>query len=121
MLNLSIGPLDQPASHKPSDLVDKTDATFSDDEQLQDMFKIPAEVLAHQDTTPPKSRLNPQAEFKYGQRTLPPPPGLRRPRDDPDTQNVVLQAIQTPKVVDTRVNVANPWNTDLLDLNQDAS
>ena len=58
------------------------------------------------DPTPTKPRLNPQAleaQFKYGQRTLPPPPELRRPKDDLDSWNVVLRAIQTPKVVDTRL------------------
>ena len=55
-----------------------------------------------------------EAKFKSSQRTLPPPPGLRRQIDDPDVWNVVLQAIQTPKVTDNTVEVANPWNRDPL-------
>ena len=51
-----------------------------------------------------------------------PPLGLRRLVDNPDndTRNVVLRALQTPMVTDTQVEVANPQNTDLLDLDWDA-
>ena len=62
-----------------------------------------------------------EAQIKSGWRTLPPHPELRRYRDDPDSQNVVLRAIQTPKVKDVLVKVSNPRNRDLLDLDQDAS
>ena len=62
-----------------------------------------------------------KAKFKSGQRTLPPPPGLRRHLDNPDSWNVVLQAIQTPKVTDTPVEVANPKNRDPLYLDLDAN
>ena len=48
---------------------------------------------------------------------------MRRCIDDPDsdTQNVVLQALQMPTVTDTQVEVANPQNTDPLDLDRDAN
>ena len=62
-----------------------------------------------------------EAQIKSGRRTLPPHQELRRYIDDPDSQNVVLRAIQTPKVKDVLVNVSNPRNRDLLDLDQDAS
>ena len=61
--------------------------------------------------------------FKSRWRTLPPPLGLKRHVDDPDsnTRNMVLRAIQTPKVADTQVEVTNPWNADPLDLDWDAN
>ena len=64
-----------------------------------------------------------EAKLKSGRRTLPPPLGLRRCTDDPDsdTWNVVLQALQTPTVADTQVEVANTRNTDPLDLDRDAN
>ena len=125
MLNLSMGPLEQPAPHKPSDSDDKTDA-LSDYDQLEDMFKIPVEAPVHQDPTPAKPQLNPwglmaEAQYKFGWRTLPLPPVLRRVKDNLDSQNIVLQAIQMPKVADTPVEVTSAQNRDLLDLNQDAS
>ena len=46
MLNLSMGLPELPASHKPSDLVDKTDA-LSNDDQIADMFKVPTEIPLH--------------------------------------------------------------------------
>ena len=126
MLNLSMVLPEPPASHGASDPVDKTDGALSDDDQLQDMFKILAEVPVHQDPTPTKPQLDPwvlmaEAKFKSGQRSLPPPPELRRPKGDPDTWNVLLRSIQTPKVTDTPVEVANPQNRDLLYLDQDAN
>ena len=98
MLNLSMGLLELLASHKASDPVDKTDSALSDDDQLQDMFKILAEVPVHRDPTPTKPWLDPwalmaEAQFKSGWRLLPPPPELRRPKSDPDTWNVVLRSI----------------------------
>ena len=64
-----------------------------------------------------------EVKFKSEWRTLPPPPGLRRHVDDSDsdTQNVVLQALQMPMVTNTQVEVANPRNTDPLDLDRDAN
>ena len=64
-----------------------------------------------------------KAKFKSGRRTLPPPLGLRRNIDNPDSNswNVVLRATQTPTVTDTQVEVANPWNTDPLDLDWNAN
>ena len=64
-----------------------------------------------------------EAKLKSGWQTLPLPPSLRRHIDDPDsdTRNVVLRALQMPTVTDTQVEVANPWNTDPLDLDQDAN
>ena len=62
-----------------------------------------------------------EAKFKSSQRTLPPPLGLRKQIDNPDTWNVVLPAIQTPKVTDTPVEVANPRNQDPLYLDRDAN
>ena len=44
-----------------------------------------------------------------------------RGEDDPDSQNVVLWAIQTPKVKDILVDVANPCNRDPLDLDRDST
>ena len=110
-----MSPLELPASRKSSDPADKTTA-LSNDNDFGDMFKILAEFPAHQDTTPPKPRLNSQtlmaeAQFNYGRRTLVPPPELKR---------MVFRAIQTPKVADTPVDIANPWNRDPLDIYQDA-
>ena len=76
---------------------------------------------------PPKAKsvnvhaLMAKAQFKYGRRPLPPPPELRASRDDLDTRNVVLKAIQIPKVADVPVHVADPRNKDPLDLDWDAN
>ena len=43
------------------------------------------------------------------------------PKDDKDTRNVVLRVIQTPKVADILVNVADPRNKDPLDLDWDTN
>ena len=63
-----------------------------------------------------------EAKLKSGWRTLPPPPGMRRCIDDPDsdTRNMVLRALQMPTVTNTQVEVTNPKNTDPLDLDWDA-
>ena len=90
------------------------------------MFKIPLKVLEHQDPTPTWTpglnfqALLAEAQYKSGWRTLPPPPELRvHHKEDKDTRNVVLQALQTPKQAD--VPVADPWNKDPLDLDRDAN
>ena len=121
MLNLNMGPPELSAPQEANDSVDS-----DDDNPLVDMFKVPTEVLAPQDPLPAKPWLDPwalmaEAKFKSDRRTLPPPPGLSRLVDDPDSRNVVLRAIQTPKVTDTPVEVANPQNRDLLYLDWDAN
>ena len=61
-----------------------------------------------------------KAQFKSSRRMLPPPPGLRpHYKDDKDTRNVIVKSLQKPKVAE--VLVANPRNTDPLDLARDAS
>ena len=55
-----------------------------------------------------------KAQFKSGQRTLPPPPEMRAHQDDKDTCKVVLRALQVTKEVD--VSVADPRNKDSLNL-----
>ena len=90
------------------------------------MFKVPIGVPVSWDPPLSRPRLDPrvlmaQAKLKSGRQTLPPPPELRAQKDDPDTWNVVLRAIQTPKMTDTPVEVANPWNKDPLYLDRDAN
>ena len=46
---------------------------------------------------------------------------MRAQKDDPDTRSVVLQAVQTPKVTDTSIKVADPRNKDPLYLDRDAN
>ena len=125
MLNLTMG---QPELPAPQETHESADDSDQDDNPLEDMFQIPAEALVFQVPLPEKPRLDPralmaEAKFKSGWWTLPLPPSLRRHIDDPDsdTQNVVLPALQTPTVTNTQVEVANPRNTDPLDLDQDAN
>ena len=125
MLNPTMGQLEPPVLQETHDSADDSD---QDDNPLEDMFQVPAETLVFRVPLPAKPWLNPQAlmaeaKFKSGRQTLPPPPGFRRHIEDPDsdTRNVVLWALQTPKVPDTQVEVANPWNTDPLDLDRDAN
>ena len=130
MLNLSMGPPELLAScikyGKPTTPAE-TDSTLSDDEQFGDMFKIHPKVPACRDPMSPKAgrlkiqALMAEAQYKYAQRTQPPPSELRMPKDDKDTWNVVLRVIQTPKVADILVNVADPRNKDPLDLDWDAN
>ena len=61
-----------------------------------------------------------EAQYQSGQRLLLPPPGLRPP-ETLDTRNVVLKAIENRKVVDALVSVADPKNTDHLNLNPGCS
>ena len=125
MLNLTMGQLELPApqeSHGP------TDDSDEDDNSLEDMFQVPTETLVFWAPLPAKPRLDPwalmaEAKLKSGWQTLPLPPCVRRHIDDPDsdTQNVVLRALQMPKVTDTQVEVTNPQNTDPLYLDRDAN
>ena len=72
MLSLSMGPLELPVPQEANNSVKQTDGGLSDDNQLEDMFKVPAEVPIPQDPLPPRSQLDPQAlmaeaKFKSGQ------------------------------------------------------
>ena len=125
MLNLTMGWLELPVPQETHDSADDSD---QDDNPLEDMFQVPTEAPVFWVPLPAKPWLDPwalmaEAKFKSGWRTLPPPPGLRRHIDDPDsdTQNVVLRALQMPTVTGTQVEVANPWKTDPLDLDRDAN
>ena len=127
MLNLSMGTSNAPESHrhdKPD--ASRSDVAPSDDEQFQDMFKVPDNIPECQDQTsamPPGLdfwALMAEAQFKYGHRTLPPPPELRACyKYDKDTRNVIVKSLQ--KTEPACVPVANPRNTDPLDLLWDAS
>ena len=125
MLNLTMGQPELPAPQEAHDLANDSN---HEDNPLKDMFKAPTEVPVFWTPLPAKPRLDPrdlmaEAKFKSGWWTLPQPLGLRRHIDDPDSnsQNVVLWAIQMPMVTNTPVEVANPWNTDPLDLDRDAN
>ena len=130
MFNLSMGPPEMPEPHWQDEPDTSHSSTaLSDDEQFNDMFKVPCKVPECWDQVPVmQSGLNfrtlmAEAQFKSGWRALPPPPELRLHRkDDKDTRNVELQAKMSKN---TEVPVANPWNKDPLDLdwyaNQDAA
>ena len=114
MLNLSMGTsvaLESDRQGEPD--TGCSDAAQSDDEQFQDMFKVPEKVLECQSrasSVPPFLdfwALMAEAQFKSGRRQLPPPCY----KDDKDTK--------PKKAAD--IPVANPWNSDPLDLLQDAS
>ena len=126
MFNLSMGPPEMPEPHRQ----DEPDASHSgaapsDDEQFNNMFKVPPKVLECRDQVPVMQpgldfrALMAEAQFKSGQRLLPPPPELRLHRkDDKDTRNVELQAKTSKRI---EVPVSNPWNRDPLDLDRDAN
>ena len=125
MLNLTMG---QPELPAPQETHESADDSDQDDNPLEDMFQVPTEAPVFRVPFPAKPWLDPralmaEAKFKSGQQTLPLHLGLRRHIDDPDsdTQNVVLRALQMPMVTDTKVEVTNPWNTDLLDLDRDVN
>ena len=126
MFNLSMGPPEMPEPHRQDESnTSCSSAALSDDEQFNDMFKVPPKVPECRDQVPVmQSGLNfralmAEAHFKSGRRTLPPPPELRLHRkDDKDTRNVELQA-KKPKRIE--VPVSNPQNQDPLDLNRDAN
>ena len=112
----------------PQETHETADDSDQDDNPLEDMFQIPTEAPVFWVPLPAKTQLDPwalmaEAKFKSGWQTLPPPPSLRRHIDDPDsdTWNMVLQALEIPMVTDTQVEVANPRNTDPLDLDRDAN
>ena len=95
MFNLSMGPPELPAPQEANKSMDQTDEALSDNDQLQDMFKVPTGVPVSWDPPLSRPQLDPQvlmaeAKLKSGWRTLPPPLGLRAQKDDPDTRNVVL-------------------------------
>ena len=126
MFNLSMGPPEMPEPHRQDEPDTSHSSTaLSDDEQFNNMFKVPCKVPECWDQVPVmQSRLNfralmAEAQFKSGWRALPPPPELRlHCKDDKDTRNMELQA-KTSK--NTEVLVANPRNKDLLDLDRDAN
>ena len=127
MLNLSMGTSDASESHwQDEPNAGHSDAAPSDDEQFQDMFKVPENVPEHWDQSPGLDfrALMAEAQYKSGCRTLLPPPELRAcDKDDKDTRNVIVKSLQEPKpkpkVAD--IPVANPQNIDLLDLLRDAN
>ena len=101
-----------------------SDAAPSDDKQFQDMFKVLEKVPECQiraSSMPPGLDLRAlmaEAQFKSGHRQLPPP----RYKDDKDTRNVIVKSMQQPKPKKAAdILVANPQNSDLLDLLRDAS
>ena len=125
MHNLTMGQSELPAPQETCGLTDDSD---EDDNPLEDMFQVPTEAPVFWVPLPAKPQLDPwalmaEAKLKSGRRTLPLPPGVRRHIDDPDsdTWNMVLRALQMPMATDTQVEIANPWNTDPLDLDQDAN
>ena len=125
MLNLSMGTSVAPESDQQGEPdAGCSDAAQSDDKQFQDMFKVPEKVPECQSlasSVPPFLdfwALMAEAQFKSGHRQLPPP----RYKDDKDTRNVIVKAMQQPKPKKAAdILVANPRNSDPLDLLQDAS
>ena len=126
MFNLSMGPPEMLEPHRQDGPNTSCSSTApSDDEQFNDMFKIPPKVPECRDQVPDSQpglnfrALMAEAQFKSGRRMLPPPPELRlHCKDDKDTRNMELQAKTSKRI---EVPVSNPWNKDLLDLNQDAN
>ena len=126
MFNLSMGPPEMLEPHwQDEPNTSCSSAALSDDEQFNDMFKVPPKVPEHRDQVPvTQSGLNFRAlmaevHFKSGCRTLPPPPELRlHHKDDKDTRNMELQAKKSKRI---EVPVSNPRNQDPLDLNWDAN
>ena len=94
MHNLTMGPPELPV---PEETCGMTDDSDEDDNPLEDMFQVPAQAPVFWVPLPAKPRLDPralmtEAKLKSGRRTLPPPLGIRRCINNPDsdTQNVVL-------------------------------
>ena len=125
MLNLSMGMSIAPESYRQGEPdTGCSDAAPSDDEQFQDMFKVPEKVPERQgwaSAMPPGldfRALMAEAQFKSGHRQLPPP---LRYKDDKDTRNVIVKSMQQPKPKKAAdIPVANPQNSDPLDLLWDA-
>ena len=59
MFNLSMGPPELLVLQEANQPVDQTDKALSDDDQLQDMFKVPTGVLVSQDPSLSRPQLNP--------------------------------------------------------------
>ena len=126
MFNLSMGPPEMPEPHWQDEPDTSCSSTApSDDEQFNDMFKVPPKVPECRDQVPVmQSGLNfralmAEAQFKSGRRALPPPPELRlHCKDDKDTRNMELQAKTSKRI---EVPVSNPRNKDPLDLDRDAN
>ena len=126
MLNLSMGmsiALESYWQGEPN--TGCSDAAPSDNEQFQDMFKVPDKVPECQgraSAMPPGldfQTLMAEAQFKSGHRQLPPPPCYK---DDKDTRNVIVKSMQQPKPKKAAdIPVADPRNSDPLDLLRDAS
>ena len=125
MLNLSMGTSIAPEFDRQGEPgTGCSDAAPSDDEQFQDMFKAPEKVPECQNrvsSMPPFldfQALMAEAQFKSGRRQLPPPCY----KDDKDTRNVIVNTMQEPKPKKAAdILVADPWNSDPLDLLWDAS
>ena len=126
MFNLSMGPPELPEPHRQDEPnASHSGAAPSDDEQFNDMFKVPPKVLECRDQVPVMQpglnfrALMAEAQFKSCRRLLPPPPELRlHCKDDKDMRNVELQAKTAKR---EEVLVSNPRNTDPLDLDRDAN
>ena len=93
MLNLSMGTSIAPESYRQGEPdTGCSDADPSDDEQFQDMFKVPGKVPECQSrasSMPPRLdfwALMAEAQFKSSHRQLPP----LRYKDDKDTRNVIV-------------------------------
>ena len=125
MLNLSMGTSVAPESDRQGEPdTSCSDTAQSDDEQFQVMFKVLEKVLECQSqasSVPPFLdfwTLMAEAQFKSGHRQLP----LLHYKDDKDTRNVIVKAMQQPKPKKAAdIPVANPQNSDPLDLLLDAS
>ena len=126
MLNLSMGTSIAPESYRQGEPdTSCSDAAPSDNEQFQDMFKVPDKVPECQgrvSAMPPGldfRALMAEAQFKSSHRQLPPPPHYK---DDKDTRNVIVKSMQQPKPKKAAdIPVADPWNSDPRDLLWDAS
>ena len=126
MFNLSMGPPEMLEPHQQDEPdTSHSGAAPSDDEQFNDMFKVPPKVLECRDQVPVMQpgldfrALMAEAQFKSGWRPLPPPPELRlHHKDDKDTRNMELQAKTSKRI---EVPVSNPQNKDPLDLDRDAN
>ena len=100
MFNLSMGPPEMPEPHwQDEPNASRSGAAPSDNEQFNDMFKVPPKVPECRDQVPvTQPRLDfralmAEAQFKSGQRLLPPPLELRlHCKDDKDMRNMELQA-----------------------------
>ena len=126
MFNLSMGPPEMLEPHwQDEPYASHSGAAPSDDKQFNDIFKVPPKVPEWWDQVPVMQpgldfrALMAEAQFKSGQRPLPPPPELRlHHKDNKDTRNMELQAKTSKRI---EVPVSNPQNRDPLDLDWDAN